>query len=110
MGWGVYDYPQPEIDDELLEEGEYRAACEQAAEETAELVATEAARLQAEQPDLLADAIDSLDADQLQALATLINASQDAAFIAWRASRFADLARDEVRPVSEEDVLRRWHP
>lgn len=107
---GPLTHPQPEVDDELLDDHEYEDACRQAEEETAELVATEAARLKAEQSDLLADAIDNLDADGQAALACLLNASKDPALQAWIRGRFLELAADEVKSIDVEDVLRRWHP
>ncbi|MCR9090868.1 MAG: hypothetical protein NXI11_05870 [Proteobacteria bacterium] len=106
----IPDRPLQPVDDALLDENEYRDAERQAEEETAELVGIKANELRATDPSLLADAIDNLDADGLNALACLLNASADPALQAWIRGRFLELAADDVKPVDVEDVLRRWHP
>lgn len=100
----------PEVDDDLLDPGEYEEACEEAERRTNRLVEAKAASLLAEQPDLLEDAIDNLDESGLSALALLITNSSDLSLQHWRTEQFRLLARDAVKPINEEEVLREWHP
>ena len=105
----IPDRPLQPVDDDLLEPGEYAAACDEARERTDELIAAEAERLREHDPDLLTDHLDGLRDTDCRALAGVLLGSDDADVQAWVRRAFHTMAADRVIPVNEEAVLREWH-